>query len=283
MLSLAPSLAPSPTPSPTPSSEAVAAISPLPEASATPLPEAEACFAGTGELTATPSPEATAAPSPTAPPTQAAPSVSYAAESGYDSYFNDAVFVGDSITQSLQLFISNRRSYGETPLGSAQFYAAQSFSLYSASNGGRMKVDGMSMTVPEAVTKSGAAKVFFLLGVNDGTSNSPETYAAEYRAVFTAILDANPDVELFVQSLTPITAKGEKKSLNNAGTDAINEALKALCDELGLDFIDINTPLKNTSGVLDASYSSDNYVHLNYSGAKIWVETLRTFAESKGG
>lgn len=248
-------------------------VSPLPQ---TPVP------------TATPQPT----PAPTAEPVTDEPAPSATpeptvlpdfADAHYDAYFDDAVFVGDSITQGLQYYIMYQQGLGQMPLGKAQFLAAASYNLATASkpfNPDKVNItyQGTATSIENAVSAMGAKHMFIMLGLNDWAGSAVDAHAKMYRQMLERIMTALPDLQITVLSCTPVTPDGEKPKLTSESMDNFNLALIALCEELDIEYLDIATPLKNEEGKLNPAYSSDNYVHLNNDGLRIWVNTMRTYA-----
>lgn len=234
----------------------------------------------------TPVPTAMPTPVPTPTPTPVpTPSPTPVPEKGsdfYDTFFNGSVFVGDSITQGLQNYVIRERKEDPTLLGDARFAAAKSYGLDNAcsrkTGEHSLKYKGKSWTLPDLVYEMQADKVFIMLGVNDWAGSAIEHCIEEYRTAITNVRELSPDVEFYVQSCTPITEDGERPKLNNENMDAFNAALILMCEELGVHYVDIATPLKGEDNCLVKAYSSDNYVHMSAEGAAVWVDTLYTYA-----
>ena len=47
-----------------------------------------------------------------------------------------------------------------------------------------------------------------------------------------------------------------------------------------LDYIDINTALKNNTDALYSGYSSDGYVHMNTTGYGVWAGQITSYVRS---
>lgn len=246
------------------------------------------------QLPQTPVPTATPEPTPvpTAEPVTEGPApimtpqpvtMPAFADAHYDAYFDDAVFVGDSVTQGLQYYIMYQQGSGQMPLGRAQFLAAASYNLTTASkpfDASKVNItyQGTAMSIEDAVSAMGAKHMFIMLGLNDWAGSAVDAYAKMYRQMLERITTALPDLEITVLSCTPVTPDGEKPKLTSEGMENFNQALIALCEELGIEYLDVASPLKNEEGKLNPAYSSDNYVHLNNDGLRIWVNTLRAYS-----
>ncbi|MDR1440210.1 MAG: GDSL-type esterase/lipase family protein [Clostridiales bacterium] len=205
----------------------------------------------------------------------------------YDSFFDGAAFVGDSVTMGLRNYVSAQRG-GASPglLGSASFLAAGSYGLRHATNkfsadAPQLSVGGRKAPVEDALASLGAQSLFIMLGMNDGVSVSADAGVSLYHALLDKILSKNPGITIYVQLCTPVAKAGEKRNLHNSGLDAFNEAVKLMCAERGIEWVDTSAPLKDGSNGLRPEYASDGYVHMSYAGAQAWVGALRDFAMEK--
>ena len=189
------------------------------------------------------------------------------------SFFDDAVFVGDSISLKL-----SRYHNGE--LGNAQFLVQSSYSIYNAIN------DKMVTTyrgkqyynLEDAIAQTGAKKVFIMLGMNDLGIFGVNQTLEHYRILIELIREACPDIEIYIQSVTPIWTGSERKSLNNSNIHEFNFILRFFAEEHGCGFIDIGPYLQDYTGGLAAVYSSDRYVHVTENGIAVWTAALRSYA-----
>lgn len=234
------------------------------------------------EHTPVPTPTPTPSPTPTPVPTPSPTPVPEVGSAFYDAFFDDAVFVGDSITQGLQNYVIRERANDPNLLGSARFAAAKSYGLDNACSKKvgthSLKFKGDSWTLPDLILEMQAEKVFIMLGVNDWAGSAIDHCIGQYRTAIENVRELSPDVEIYVQSCTPITEDGERPKLNNENMDAFNAALILMCEELGVHYVDIATPLKGEDNCLVRQYSSDNYVHMSAEGASVWVDTLYAYA-----
>ncbi|MDD4075047.1 MAG: GDSL-type esterase/lipase family protein [Eubacteriales bacterium] len=221
---------------------------------------------------------AVATPAPTATPAPPPPGDRF-----YDAFFDDAVFVGDSITQGLQNYVIHLRKDTPSLLGTARFAAAKSFNLEracfrKAPSDGALRYKGKAMTIPGIMTAMDVHTVYIMLGVNDWAGSHIDDCIENYATLIARILEAVPDAVIYVQSCTPVTQKGEKAKLTNVGLDAFNVSLRALCEQTGARYVDISTALKDETNCLNPAYSSDNYVHMSKEGAEAWIGALYQYA-----
>ena len=195
------------------------------------------------------------------------------------SFFDDAVFIGDSITLRLSYYAA---SSGE--LGKAKFLVAGSYSVGAAIYD-KMEMSYRGKTyqnIEEAVAATEAKKVFILLGMND-IARSDFGYIdgtiTNWGTLVDLVRAACPDVTIYIQSLTPVWTGGEKGGLRNPRVNEYNEKLEAFAAEKGCQFIDVASYMKDETGGMATIYSVDQYVHLNYEGAAAWTQVLKAYTD----
>ena len=186
-------------------------------------------------------------------------------------YFDDAVFVGDSVSLMLSYYAADTGL-----LGDAQFLVRGSYSVAHALNGTMlMTYRGQQLSLPDAIAATGAKKVFFMLGMNDIGLNGIDATMESWETLLWAVKKVCPDVEIVIQSMTPIYTGGEKGKLNNPNVDAYNARLEAFAEEKGYGYLDVASFMKDATGGLAERYCSDQYVHLTSEGAAAWVKVLK--------
>ena len=243
-----------------------------------------ACQTGKKDDKATEAPAATAAvtEAPTqAPATQAAAVSAQAAAPVEASWFDDAVFVGDSVTLALDYACSGDKSL----LGNAQFACAQSLGYHNAlwdldtEGAVHPTYQGETILSETAAEKTGATKVFVMLGVNDiGTYGADDTME-QAKQLAERILSHTPNIKLYFQSTTPMLADKESGWLNNDKITDFNDQLKAYCEARGYSFIDVYHQVCDDSGALNPTYCSDpdnQGIHFNTDGCTVWANYLKS-------
>ncbi len=198
------------------------------------------------------------------------------------AYFNDVLFIGDSISEGLSTYAAS----GDV-LGTAQFLTSVSLSATNAlwEVSGRSvhpRWQGVKMKVEDAVPKTGKTKVYLMLGMNDIISVGVERSAQNFATLCERIQQNAPGVQIFVQSVTPIVGEGRtsgEHTLNNGTITEYNDLLRTLCLQKGWHYLDIASVLLDGTGHLNASFCSDPSgmgMHLNRAGWEAWTEYLYT-------
>lgn len=198
-------------------------------------------------------------------------------------FFDDAVFVGDSVSLGLRNYVSSRRNSGKDCLGSAQFLVAGSMG-YCNSRGKigsedavHPKYKGKEVTIEEGVALTGAKKVFIMLGLNDFCIYPLDESMKNVKKTVDAIKEKNPGAKIYIQSVTPVISAKERGKFNNDSIDAFNSALRMTADECGCEFVDIAPLMKDSGGCFRDEYCSDpedQGVHMNSTGSQAWIEYL---------
>ena len=210
------------------------------------------------------------------------------ADSGYyNSFFDDAVFIGDSITQGLEIYVLSQRSRGVKPLGSARFLTAVSYSINSAAeedylnNQINFSWQGQKYSMYDALAAMGAKELYVMLGVNDEVGSDLVYYRDLYIKAMEKVVGRNPGILIRIESCTPVTKEHETSTLNNEATDKFNEMLYEICKASGYDYVDISSGMKREDNSLRPEYSSDQIVHMNNDGCVAWINALYAFARQK--
>lgn len=204
-----------------------------------------------------------------------------------DSFFDDAVFIGDSVSLKLNLYVTkSRQSSNPTLLGKAQFLTAGSMGSGNAlqpvsDDSIHPLYNGQKMSLADSVAASGAKKVYIMLGMNDLAVYGVDGAAANMETLLKGILEKTPDAQIFVQTATPLVkAKNvETNKLNNANMRLYNEKLAEICEANGWYLVDVSSAVQDSEGNLNASYCSDPDdmgIHFTDEGCDVWIDYLYT-------
>lgn len=214
---------------------------------------------------------------PTTRPTVVPPTVDPGSQDAVDAYFNDAVFIGDSIGVGLK-----NRAIKTNRLTGATFLVKGSYGSGNAVNKVMLlNYQGKQMEPQDAVAACGAKKVFIMLGMNDLNVYGLQGSVDNMAKLINSILAKSPNVQIIIQSMTPIVVGSESGKLNNTSIDEYNALLKVFANNNGYTYLDITSYLKDSNNGLKKSYSGDNYVHLSNSGNDVYISVLESYAQSQ--
>ena len=205
--------------------------------------------------------------------------VQQTSKSGYE-YFDNSVFLGDSVTLGLKNYTTKKRQTDSYFLGNAKFIAVGSYSVadtlvpVTSANSIHSLYNGVVTQPQDIIADMGVKRVFICLGLNDVGIYTQNEYLTNYSILINRIRQAVPDIQIAILSVTPLTVDGERKILYNAKIDEYNNALVAFAQENGCYFIDISTVLKDELGYLTDELSSDNYCHLEPEAYDAWIDYM---------
>ncbi len=194
------------------------------------------------------------------------------------SFFDDAAFIGDSVSYVLQQWNLKHSGY----FGNAVFLTRSSLGLQNTIDGRlQLSYQGVSYSPEDALAAVGAGKLFVMLGFNDIALFGLEGTMERWDIFLERILEKNPDIQIYIQSCTPIHKDGEYKKLNNEIIDQYNLALEEYCAENGYHFVNIAPYFKDYRNSLAGIYCSDNFMHITYDGAAVWEYALKAYAQQQ--
>ena len=186
------------------------------------------------------------------------------------SYFDDALFVGDSITEGIKLYdvMNNATVLSSTGVNLDSLYTKDAISL----------ADGSKVPILEASKNYSPGKIYLMMGVNSLLSDE-ESFRASYSRVVDTLVEQHPDAILYIQSILPVTANYEKRQnavADNAKIDRYNAILKELAAEKQVYYLDVAEAFKDADGCLPDSASPKDGIHFGSSWYRKWFDYLRT-------
>lgn len=191
-----------------------------------------------------------------------------------DEWFSDAVFIGDSRTQGLQL-------WGD--IKTATYYAYQGLNVYTATTNAFINENGQYLTIAQAIARHPEfKKIYVCLGVNEYWM-AESSYKSYYTTLIDSIMAANPSAAIYIYAVSPLVdgITHSENGLNNTKMAKFNQIAKELAISRGIYYIDADAPFTKQDSTgqyrpfLDWSESSDG-VHLNSYGLSKLTEYLRT-------
>lgn len=199
------------------------------------------------------------------------------------SHFDDAVFIGDSISLKLYHYVKKQRQEDSKFMGEAQFLVAGSLgsgnALWKVSDESvHPSYKGEKMLVENAVKKTKAKKVYIMLGINDVTLYGIDGSVANMDELIGRILKKSPKAEIYVQSATPRIAGVTSKPTNQMLFE-YDLKLYELCVERGWNYVDVASVMRDENGYLPDAYCSDAPtmgMHFTDEACQVWVDYLLT-------
>ena len=125
----------------------------------------------------------------------------------------------------------------------------------------------------ESILQSHPRQLFLMIGVNDLLFHAPNRVIENYKLIVDQIVKQSPDTELYLYSILPVNGTIRNIPISNEDIRLINQSIKALALEKGLNYIDLHSRFSNDSGLLFEKYTSDG-VHLNGDGYLLWKSEI---------
>lgn len=202
----------------------------------------------------------TTAPVETAPPTE--PPVVILEE----SWFDDALFIGDSRTVGLQTYAR---------LGNADYFCDVGMNVFNVRSSVVKDNHFPEMTLAKVLERKSYGKILISLGLNEA-GYPYDNVMAGYQQLIDLIRDKQPDAKIILQTIMTVTKKkadsGKIFTLENLGK--INEGILGFVDGQTILYIDVNPWIADENGYLPGEYSFDG-VHLIADGYASWSQWFR--------
>lgn len=187
-----------------------------------------------------------------------------------ESYFKDALFIGDSRTVGLDL-------YAKFP-EETDFIAANSTSIYQIFEKPKkiaVLSDGSKATVEEALKEKQYGKIYIMLGINEIGGGTTAGFFTSYAEAVNKIRLLQPNAVIFVQAIMRVTAEksADATSFKNERINERNQALALMANQKDIFYLEINDALCDETGALIADYTYDQ-VHLKAKYYLLWKDYL---------
>jgi len=180
-----------------------------------------------------------------------------------ESYFDDALFIGDSRTVGL-------RDY--TDLSEhADFYCETSLTIQKMLE---ENFPGLG-TIEEALEKKEYGKIYIMLGINELGVGTTENFMGYYTDAVDFLCEKEPDAKIFIQGIMRVTGKKNSTDaiFNNSNINARNNAIATLADNERIFYIDVNEVVCDEEGNLNSEYTYDQ-LHLLGVYDDLWKQFL---------
>lgn len=194
------------------------------------------------------------------------------------SYFDDAVFFGDSLTDGLGAYstLSNATFIASTGVNPDSVFTKEAITLPGEEE---------RCTMFSALGRSRPGKIYIMLGANWvglNTGIEKKTFLNHYRTMLEKIREQQPEAIIYIQSMLPVSSEYEENvngnnlvGLTNAIIRDYNEALLQLAEEMQLYYLDVHSAMADETGCLPGEETSDG-MHLTPAYYTRWYDYLLT-------
>ncbi len=175
-----------------------------------------------------------------------------------DSYFDDTVFVGDSITvgYSAYGFIEEKSVLASQGMNIEKINTEK---VKSPGNGNYIILDHLINLKPN--------KIYVMLGSNGIAWLSNEFMIGEYDDFINGIKEALPDSIVYVVSVPPVTKELEDgdNPITNKMIDEFNSGLEEMANQNSVHYLDLASELKDDNGYLFDEFAEKDGMHFKYA------------------
>lgn len=194
------------------------------------------------------------------------------------SYFNDAVFLGDSRT----LGISDYAGLDET-----DFYCDSGMTIFKLLEEGGVTYQktGNKENIPSVLQQKKYGKIYIMLGMNELGYGNTDMYLEQYRKVVNQIREWQPNAIIYIMANLHVSREKNnmETEFNNININDKNAASALLANGTDIFYLDANPLFTDSEGFLNAELSFDG-VHLYAQHYDKWREFLLEHAvEPKDG
>ena len=188
-----------------------------------------------------------------------------------ETWFADAVFIGDSRTDGLRL-------YGG--IKGADFLCYKGLSVFEVMEDKQtIRTQAGTVSVFQALQQKSYGKVYLMLGLNELGYNNDPLFADTYEAVVDKVLELQPEADLYLQLLIPVNtqvcrATNQPYYVTNEKIAAYNELIQAIAAEKQVYLLDVGEAFVDETGEIPADASADG-IHFRKEGYKGWYEYLK--------
>ncbi|MBQ9931703.1 MAG: hypothetical protein IJO79_05055 [Firmicutes bacterium] len=184
-----------------------------------------------------------------------------------NAWFDDAVFVGDSRTEGFALY---------SGLPNAKVLTSRGLKVDTAFTKEAIKVGEEKLTVMAALEQMEFSKVYLMLGINEMGWVYPHKFIEGYEQIIDHIRGINPDAQIYVQSLIPVTkAKNDEGGdINNERIAMYNELIREMAQKKEVYYVYLVTALTDEEGNLPEEAAFDG-IHLKKPWCEKWLAYLK--------
>lgn len=189
------------------------------------------------------------------------------------SYYEDALFVGDSRIEGLHDY---------SGLDNATYYYKEGLTVYDMMSEKIAKVKGEKVTLAKALSRKRFNKIYIMIGINELGERTTKEYAKQYQKNLEQIRQLQPDAIIFIMGIMHVTTEYSKSSevFNNVNINDKNVAVAGLANGIDTFYLDMNPSVADKSGGVRKKYTWDG-IHLKAEYYRLWVEFLNAHGLSE--
>lgn len=181
------------------------------------------------------------------------------------SYFDDALFIGNSRTEGFMMY---------SGVNNATYFAYKGLNVSTAFTKAVIQApDGTMQTVENALKQKSYGKVYIMLGINELGWPNTDLFIENYGKLIDVVKQTSPNAIIYVQLIMPVSEQQNADSVvNNANIDRFNEMIKQVVKEKEVYYV-VPGEAVSVNGFLPPEASTDG-IHLNKEYCVKWRDYL---------
>ena len=182
-----------------------------------------------------------------------------------ESYFDDALFIGDSRTVGLR---------DMARLGNADYFCKVGMNIYSIFQDGASDKHFSYCRLETLLTENTYSKIYICLGINEA-GYSIDSLRNKFGDAIARIQELQPDAIIIINSVMTVS-RGKAASSYAFRIERladINAMLQEFVDDKKVFYIDVNQVLADEEGYLPSGYSADG-CHLYGRYYDVWAKFI---------
>ena len=182
-----------------------------------------------------------------------------------ESYFTDALFIGDSRLQGFGFWSGLPATY----------YCATGFQLYKFETANVVQTENGKVPIFQAMPYDAFTKIYIKVGLNELGFGTEENFENYYAQLIAKLREYEPRAIIYVHGILPVTAKKSEtdKAHNNPNIRTRNAALEQFAKTQKAYYLDAGPAVSDEEGNLRPEMTSDG-IHLKPEHMKVWRDFL---------
>lgn len=176
------------------------------------------------------------------------------------NYFNDAYFIGDSLSVGLG-------NYGIIPKSNVLADIGLNIETIETKQAISTSAEG-SLTVLEALKLKNPKKIYIMLGSNGIAWIDPEKLIQKYTSFINKLKEEFPISTIYISTIPYVTNRKQQEDprFGNAKIKIYNELLYKMADENKIYFLDVASSIVDDFGNLPETMAESDGMHLKKQG-----------------
>lgn len=185
-----------------------------------------------------------------------------------DEYFDDAAFVGDSITEGIKLY---------EVMTNATVVAARGINLDNVFTDDQIRTAQGNSTVMGALEAAAPKKIYIMFGANGVGWFTEQHFTDVYTEFVQAVKEQHPDSQIYLQSILPVTQEFDdsREDISNDKINRYNELVVEIAEEQEVHYLDVASAFKDEKGCLPEDSNGDG-MHFGNKYYQKWFDYLKS-------